>query len=159
MFPNDFLNELNLLCRSSYDPESNLSELIEKLDKLLSQAKHGCDVEWIDASLKQSFFFNHQQAMKEHASLRLKNKSSIVYLLRGNVTGYYKIGVSTKLEERIRQVDNGTSEEISLISSSTGGQDLEAQLHYKYKNKRVKGEWFCLEDCDVSEIKSIMEGK
>lgn len=150
------LSKLNELCHSSFNSEADLTVLIVELDELMTEIGKVSDVAWLDASIRQSIFFNHQQASKEHASQRLKNEDSEVYLLRGSVTGYYKIGVSTNLKDRLRQVHNGIPEDTMFIFSSTGGRELESYLHEKYKDKKIKGEWFCLNKNDVAEIKRVM---
>ena len=151
--------QLNEVCKKSFEPDCNFSEVMQDLNDLILELSDFGECQWIDVSLKQSFFFNHQQANKEHASNRLKDEDAKVYLLRGSVTGHYKIGVSANLHSRVRQVANGVSEELTLVSSSKGGQTFEADLHKKYKDQKIKGEWFCLENADVEEIKSLMEAR
>ncbi len=152
-------NELNLLCHTSFKSDSEINDLTEQLDSLMTELRNFGDTAWLDASLKQSFFLNYMQRNKEHASQKLKDATSIVYLLKGCVTGYYKIGVTTNLNKRIKQVRNNSSEEITLEFLSRGGRELEKVLHQKYESQKVKGEWFKLTENETNEVKFIMRGQ
>lgn len=77
-----------------------------------------------------------------------------VYLLGGN--GYYKIGSSQYQRKRARQVGSHLPFETEIILTIPTDHrfNLENELQEKYSNKRVKGEWFELDQSDIQEIKS-----
>lgn len=80
---------------------------------------------------------------------KIKNSLSQVYLVR-SFGNYYKIGKTNNIEKRLKQL--GTSNpEITLI----GLTDLysEELLHKKFKDYRVKGEWFIFEDRVLEKVK------
>lgn len=67
----------------------------------------------------------------------------------------YKIGKAVNWEERknMYNTHNPYWELVYLIAG-----DVENALHVKFKNSRVKGEWFKLNDVDVEEIKKLPSG-
>jgi hypothetical protein len=72
-----------------------------------------------------------------------------VYLLQlGDI---YKIGMSTKPRRRSRQIGAPLIHKIAVADM----EEAEAALHRRFKNKRVRGEWFRLTPEDVTWIKSI----
>lgn len=75
-----------------------------------------------------------------------------VYLVRDlDVTGYYKIGRTTRPSQRITHFDVKLPFNIGVVCliPSDACADLEAQLHRKYRHRRINGEWFNLSDDDV----------
>jgi len=65
------------------------------------------------------------------------------YIMIDHNTGFYKIGKSKNpcFREKTLQSEKPTIEMILIIN-----QDIEKELHQKYSDKRVRGEWFQLDD-------------
>lgn len=65
-------------------------------------------------------------------------------------TGYYKIGKSKKprFREKTLQSEKPTIEMLFVIN-----KNIEKELHRRYSDKRVRGEWFRLEDKDVEYLR------
>lgn len=64
----------------------------------------------------------------------------------------YKIGFTRRtIEKRMNDFKTGNAGEIYLVDMfvSKWSIKIEKCLHRLYKNKRIKGEWFRLEDYDV----------
>lgn len=80
-----------------------------------------------------------------------------IYMLSGG--GYFKIGKTTDLSVRSRQIGLQLPFEITLVHSiSTNNIDeAEKYWHDKFKSKRQNGEWFSLVDEDVNEFSSVQE--
>jgi hypothetical protein len=78
-----------------------------------------------------------------------------VYLLRAGP--YYKIGVSTQVDERIKQLSTLPPFDIELLHTlpTDDMYKLEKQLHERYADKRKNGEWFELDQDDVEYIKGL----
>lgn len=72
-----------------------------------------------------------------------------VYLIRGN-DGRYKIGIAKNPKERIRQLQTGNSDALTLIETyqSENARQIESALHCRYAHVRNVGEWF---DLSVTE--------
>lgn len=78
---------------------------------------------------------------------------AFVYLLcDSGQENTYKIGVTRgKIEKRIKQLQTGNSEEITLLKYHETKYPffLEKSLHSKFKNQQKNNEWFDLEFDDV----------
>lgn len=85
----------------------------------------------------------------------------IIYLL-SNGNGQYKIGITTrKTTKRIKELQTGNGDEIKMLAEFKSGffRKIESSLHRRYGTKRLKGEWFELEQEDtqnfISECQSL----
>jgi len=76
-----------------------------------------------------------------------------VYLISNGL--HIKVGVSIDPQSRMEALQTGSSLPLTLLYDMTGGFDLEAQLHERYKDRRVLGEWFALTSQDVEEIARV----
>lgn len=85
-----------------------------------------------------------------------RKSNNYVYIMFDSNTGYFKLGRSKNpaYRERTLQSEKPT---ISIVYFSKAEIDIEKQLHEKYKQKRIRGEWFSLTVKDVEEIKSIIK--
>lgn len=82
-------------------------------------------------------------------------KSGFVYLMRNQRNGFTKIGFSVQPRYREKTLQ-AEEPEIELLESWSGTRATEWLLHTKFAAKRVRGEWFRLDDYDVIAIRSIM---
>ena len=91
----------------------------------------------------------------------------IVYLINNGITDRYKIGVSKKPPQRLRGLQTGNPENLTLIDyyESDIYQNIETVLHRTLKHKKyipedfrmLKGEWFILNNEDVMNFKKSCE--
>lgn len=83
-----------------------------------------------------------------------------VYLIESEIAGefIYKIGITTDLEKRKKQLSTGNTD-INIINyfQSKWASKLESSLHNYYKYLKVSGEWFRLEKDHVENFKSTCE--
>lgn len=72
-----------------------------------------------------------------------------VYLIRGN-DGRYKIGITKNPKQRIRQLQTGNSDDLTIIETyqSENAFKIETALHNRFSHVRQSGEWF---DLSVTE--------
>lgn len=79
-----------------------------------------------------------------------------VYLMRDNINGYYKIGMSNNPEyrEKTLQSEKPSIELIAPKKYPTRkiAESIESALHKAYDNLRLRGEWFNLKDEDVAAV-------
>jgi len=80
-------------------------------------------------------------------------KSGHVYMIQAE-NGLIKIGASTNVKGRLKAIRTASPVELNLIGNWYQDEvyTAESKLHRKYKEKRVRGEWFCLTDDDIEEI-------
>lgn len=86
-----------------------------------------------------------------------KYRPGYVYLLK-SPTGYYKIGRAKNPEKRLETFNVKLPFEVDFecLIYSDDMWFLERELHIKFKDKRVQGEWFKLDDEDIAYIKSLV---
>lgn len=80
----------------------------------------------------------------------------IVYVLKIESENKYKIGYTKrKLEKRLKELQTGCPDVIEPVwyFESKYVTKLESYLHRQFKNKKIEGEWFILEDGDIDIIK------
>ena len=85
-----------------------------------------------------------------------------VYLICAEIDGIklHKIGYTRrKIEERIKEFETGNASDIYIIDSfkSKWGSKIEAGLHKIFRNKRIRGEWFLLNEDDILKFKKYCE--
>ena len=85
------------------------------------------------------------------------NTSGYVYLIKAS--GKYKIGISTNPDKRIESLQTANPSPISVvhIQYSHEYKRLEAELHEKYGEYRMQGEWFDLPADLVDLVVTDME--
>ena len=73
----------------------------------------------------------------------------------------YKIGVSKDVDSRIKQLNTATHETFKKILAirSSKPYDLESELHDRFKENKLQGEFFRLEDYDLVDIISMYGAK
>lgn len=96
------------------------------------------------------------QQDKEEGKEDLKNATCYVYLMHDEANGYYKIGISNKPEYREHTLQS-EKPTIVLIKAKQFpirpiAEAFEAALHKTYGSKRIRGEWFNLDDADVEQL-------
>lgn len=84
------------------------------------------------------------------------NRFTKIYVMLDKNTGYYKIGrsVTPKKREKTLQSEKPT---IEMIYNIEGQVKDEKILHRKFKDKRIRGEWFDLSGGDLAKVKEYLE--
>lgn len=86
----------------------------------------------------------------------LKNEFCFVYLMNDTTNGYYKIGISNhpKYRERTLQSEKPTIELIvaKKFPIRKIAESFEKSLHETFSEKRIRGEWFALNQLDIEHI-------
>lgn len=95
-------------------------------------------------------------AMKERPYKNIQEKSGKVYILKAD-NGLYKIGQTTHLSERIKQLGIQLPYELELVWYIPTDHVLiaEKKLHDYFADKRIKGEWFALEEDDIECLTNL----
>lgn len=77
------------------------------------------------------------------------NKETKTYLMTDQNTGYTKIGKAADCIARERTLQ---SEKPTISLLAVCDNQVESELHRKYKHKRLRGEWFDLTKSEIREI-------
>jgi hypothetical protein len=80
-------------------------------------------------------------------------KDSYIYLMKNTRNGYTKIGISKNPKHREKTLQS-EEPEIDLIwkKEIPNAIGREIELHKKYSDKRIRGEWFDLTEQDIQNI-------
>jgi hypothetical protein len=155
MIPTTFFiqEENNLLrgCKIAYWlNKSQIEEVLKSCyDTLKYYEKNKYDDNYIN-ELNDKIFV---QEFASHLSYKPKKKKTNVYVMIDHNTKFYKIGKSINPihREKTLQSEKPT---IELIHSFKAYDYDEKILHNKYKDKRIRGEWFNLDQYDIDYIKN-----
>lgn len=80
-----------------------------------------------------------------------------VYLFRAQ-NGLYKIGISNNPAKRLASLATGpVAIELAWSRRFENAKSAERDLHIRFSDKRVRGEWFALEPADVTYIQALEE--
>lgn len=82
---------------------------------------------------------------------------SYIYMMVNNRNGLIKIGKSIKPEARERTLQSEEPDVSMIFVSPLCLSSIERDLHKKFSEKRVRGEWFNLTSDDVMFIKKYFE--
>lgn len=90
-----------------------------------------------------------------------KKRSGYIYVIEAIGQGYYKIGFSSDINQRIKELSRSYPFEVEIFCSFHSDDMVkdEKELHEKFKEKRHKSEWFYLDTSDLEEIKQHKEKK
>ena len=85
-----------------------------------------------------------------------------IYLVSSEINDQkvYKIGITKRaIEKRIKEFKTGNASELLLVDhfNSKWATKIESHLHRYFKAKRIKGEWFELNDEDLEKFKPMCE--
>jgi len=87
---------------------------------------------------------------------RMLNKSisASIYLIEDTETGALKIGISSDVNRRLAQLESRTGHKLFLKATveSFNAQDDEWMLHSHFRERRIEGEWFDLDESEVEEV-------
>lgn len=78
---------------------------------------------------------------------------SVVYFIEGG--GAVKIGTSTRLRTRARELQACSPVRLAVVAVGLGGECDERRLHDRYAEHRLHGEWFAAGDWLRSAVESF----
>ena len=145
----DILCNLHGCCR--YISLEDLEFIKLKIDKSIKFAQKN-DIDKLNEEFVERVMMRDLGEYPKRKSEPLTN----IYIMLDKRTGFYKIGKSdspTK-RERTLQSDNPL---IELVAHYRASYKQEQVLHNTYSEKRVRGEWFRLDENDLENIKSYLE--
>lgn len=66
--------------------------------------------------------------------------------------GSYKIGVSTNPNNRLEAIQVANPESLMILATMPGTEREESELHLRYKEVSISGEWFHLNEIQVLDL-------
>jgi hypothetical protein len=146
-FTQSFLEKIGFTTITSFDCE----QLIDPNPVIMAKNTRG--IVPILILKKENFYV---EFMNQNRINRENSDTPQIYLMLNKKTGNIKIGRSKNPNFREKTLQ-GEEPEIQLISIWEAPKNVESQLHKKYIEKRIRGEWFKLSFNDLKEIKEEMK--
>ena len=92
-----------------------------------------------------------QRPSKQKGKTQDKRKG-FIYLIENTDTGNVKIGFSANPEKRLKELQSISGCSLRIIGTKKGTQAREKELHRKFSQYRIRGEWFKPEQVILSEF-------
>lgn len=128
---------------------------IEIVDAIIERCKKSKkEVPQRQRELERDLFFaQSDRPVRAESKKKRKPQKSVVYVMKDNVRGFYKIGFSTNLAARISALKTANPA-IEIVAEYPGTRQDEAELHncFGWSGKHVGGEWFDLNKGDLAYI-------
>ena len=149
---------------------SQVKEDINEANQTLNLVKRSIDISYIDEiekEIKKTSSKNIEKLKRVNTEYRKpfnkntftpieKLESIKVYVMIDHNTGYYKIGYSRNPTRRERTLQS-EKPTIELLFSYEAEMKDEKALHKLFEDKRIRGEWFRLNNSDLLKIKKYLQ--
>ena len=92
-------------------------------------------------------------------SLQISKGDDCVYVIKHKgKSSIYKIGKSADFHQRFETIQsyNSAELEVVLVQKTSLNDYLEKILHFEFKSKKIRGEWFDLSKEDVARLKELV---
>ena len=73
-----------------------------------------------------------------------------VYFIRAGEGGPVKVGFSTDVQQRLRELQTASPHQLTLEAAVMGTPAVEAWFHHELRRWHIRGEWFDLDEDRVS---------
>lgn len=81
--------------------------------------------------------------VKEHHPRSIAfDRSSVIYIVSRGIDGAVKIGWTSDVERRVRELRKETRDTIAILAMLPGDKPDELRLHSRFQDDRIGGEWF-----------------
>jgi len=122
------------------------------------RAKRLQEIEEAERRRSPKLSVKRERQREEQKLYEQNKKAGYVYLMRSS-NGYYKIGISKNVKNRLGDIKRQFPIQVEIIHfvACADQRKTEAFLHRKYFAKRVEYEWFDLNAQDVHWITSLKD--
>jgi len=145
-----FLEKLGFSTVTTSELKKIAEQFTEQEASITSFAPKG--IRKIELINKVDFF---RDIFSENYNISDSGINNFVYLMVNTDTSLIKIGFSSYPRYRERTL-HSKEPTIYLIACWEGDKKREKELHQKYKDKRIRGEWFRLNLIDLYELEEFM---
>lgn len=95
------------------------------------------------------------EAIESNAKKSIKNKNGYIYFIQGLCGGAIKIGYSKNPESRLKELQTGYPDTLSILLIIPGTVSTERAIHDMFDASRLKGEWFRPDKYVIEKIKDL----
>lgn len=128
----------------------------EHLTNLTAESIEMLNLAEIEEAKKESLKLSEDQTRKKEQQSPAR-AAGFVYLMVNRANGFCKIGFSRKPKFREKTLAS-QEPKIEILTMKPGTMGDEIQMHEKYKEQRIRGEWFNLSEIQIEDIKWEWEG-
>lgn len=137
--------------------EARVLKLDMKIGGWYKKNKH---IEISESELKlllanlEEFRDKQSQGISKTCNISKNNIEQMLYLIR-NVSNHYKIGISNHPGKRLRSLSTACSSKLYLVKfweTQKLAKTLEKELHNKFLDYRLAGEWFNFRDMSERDV-------
>ncbi len=118
-----------------------------------------CGNRILDAINKESGQIRKDEWELKQIESRAKHPPSkpkgYVYFIQGQCGGAIKIGFSVSPEKRLKELQTGYPDTLTILLMIPGSESTETTLHRQFDASRLKGEWFRPDDYLIEKIKEL----
>jgi len=86
-----------------------------------------------------------------------RKSTGFVYFIQGQCGGAIKIGFSKKPEMRLKELQTGYPDTLTILLMIPGSESDEAAFHKMFEEFRLKGEWFRPDPYIINKLKEMAE--
>lgn len=146
-----FDDELTYVCGSIFERKQLLCRYVPAAEDYIERAFAGMSLPLLSVPRQ----YRDYQYEQRGESAR-KPRAGYVYVLRSS-TGAFKIGYASSPDDRLRtfSVKLPFEVEYEVLIKTDDMLGYEAQLHERFADKRINGEWFALTDDDLAELRAM----
>jgi hypothetical protein len=99
------------------------------------------------AKLAENYWYMRKEyenrLQRKTRSERRAAGTKVVYFIQSKATGEIKIGwTGGPVSERINMLQVGNPSELVLLATMPGGPNRERYVHHKFRDFKVRGEWY-----------------
>lgn len=84
---------------------------------------------------------------------KIQTSETVVYFIGSIEFGYVKIGMTSEIKQRLKQVQILCPFDVEILKIVDGGRHIEDKYHKQFSNLNTRGEWFKIE----GDLKSLIE--
>ncbi len=129
----------------------------EEIARLLTTGKSNREIaRLVECGEKAIRRFKQRRNEANNVKATVKNGS--IYIIKAGDKNIYKIGVATDIGNRLNTLQTANYEELKVVRSFylENVYEIEKELHFIYREKNIRGEWFRLSDNDILEIEGYI---
>lgn len=106
----------------------------------------------IDRQTEEEF---EMSKMEERAFRYYKGAKGYVYFIQGLCGGAIKIGYSKDPQARLRELQTGYPDTLTILLMIPGTEALESVIHKRFESLRLRGEWFRPDQRLIDDIRRL----
>lgn len=140
-------NEINKWSWKKGDPRWDEYWKRKNEEKRAERMRQELDNIRVDAEIEKKIITQSRKPTKKHRGY--------VYFIQGLCGGAIKVGYSVNPEKRLKELQTGYPDTLTILLMIPGDEKIERHLHREFEASRLQGEWFRPDDLVIKRIKEL----